>query len=186
MGNWRYADSHSSLTVSHEYARHVSWAAAANRAASPGFLEQAKDLPGDGMVIPNPRQQAVPLVSQDCGHAAGVGRDDRQTGRERLEHGARHVVDVRRLDVDVRRVIPAWNLVMWHRAHERDTGKSKVARQPAERRLLGFRARRRSAWRRDTGPPRSGTLEACTRGCTGARGFASTASEAADSCGGGT
>ncbi len=40
-------------------------------------------------------------------------------------------------DVDVRRVIPARNFVMWHRAHERDTGKSKVAREPAERRLLG-------------------------------------------------
>ena len=47
-------------------------------------------------------EQAVDTISQDGGNAPGMGRDNRAAAGEGLQHRRWHVVDIRRLQVDVR------------------------------------------------------------------------------------
>ncbi len=63
--------------------------------------QQAKHVRRGRLVIAAFDEQAVLVVGENRGHAAGVRRHDRAPARERLEHRRRHVVDVGRLQIDV-------------------------------------------------------------------------------------
>ncbi len=63
-------------------------------------------------------QQAVNFVRHDCRNAAHVGGDDRTAAGERFEHGGWHVVDIRRLQVDVGFRVVTPDLLRWHPSDE--------------------------------------------------------------------
>ena len=66
--------------------------------AEPGH-EAADRILAEG--IAGGREKAVNTVGQDCRHTTGIGGDHWEPTGVGLENRQRHVVDVRRLDVDV-------------------------------------------------------------------------------------
>ena len=76
----------------------------ARRVASP-FDERALDGAGQRADAAARHDQPVPLVFGDLRRAAGRGRDERRFERHRLEHRIRRAFVVRRLRVEIERVV---------------------------------------------------------------------------------
>src|SRR5205085_11723514 len=71
-----------------------------------------------------------------CRTAARIRRYDRTAARKGFEDRTRHVVDVRRLEIDVGSGVVAPDVVRRNASCERDVAESEFCREAAERRLL--------------------------------------------------
>ena len=88
----------------------------------------------DRLVVVRWREQPVHAVRQHRGHAADVGGDHRQSAGERFEHRQRHVVDRRRLHVDVRIGVDSGESRTAARARQRSRYEARVQRRAREER----------------------------------------------------
>ena len=86
------------------------------------------------LVIVGRCEQAVLAVRENRRHAARLRRHHRQSARECLENGGRHVVDVRRLHVDVVGGVVPGDLVGAHAPGEFDVADAEPS---GERTQLG-------------------------------------------------
>ena len=83
----------------------------ARRDAQAGFFEQAQRTGGHGLVIVGREQQAVHLIFDDVGNAAGAAGNDGQASGETFQQRERHVVGIRAHEIDVGGVIQRRHLL---------------------------------------------------------------------------
>ena len=132
----------------------VSNAARASRRRTSGSSSSAARAPRSRVIVER-REQAVHAVREDRRHAARLGRHDRQAARERLDHRRRHVVDVRRLHVDVVLGVAARDSSGATRPANVDMPKRQLCGRARGARVLRAAADERQRRLRASGPARA-------------------------------